>query len=619
MKKAFFFIGLVLLGLGGKLYAQKEDPKKIDYNSERTSKDEKKYPGAFIMYKVNKQVTFTHEGIKVWCDRAVFYKKDNFFRASGHVIMKQGDTITMTSDYAEYDGDTQFAFASNDVHLRTPTTNLTTDSLFFDRQKQEAFYRSGGKVRDTSSTITSQIGRYYMNQKKYSFLNNVVVTNPKYIIHSNHIDFYTTSGDAYLYGPSTIDSKTSKIYCERGYYDTHNDNGYFVKNSKVFYDNRELEGDSIYFNRKTDFASATNNIKVTDSANQSVVRGHYAEVYRDKDSVFITKRALLSMKQEQDSIHIHSDTLMVTGKPEHRIIRGFYNTRMYKSTMNGKCDSIYINEDKGITKMLGKPVVFSNLTQMTGDTIELFNDLKTNKLDSISVFYHAFLNQKDTLGGFNQVKGKRMYGLFKNNELHEVHFIKNTETIYYTRKDSGDLVGINKAISSSIKITFENREVRFVEYDEDPQNVTHLPEDFPKNARRLKGFIWRGDERILSKAQLFAEDPPLDLPKIKGIPLPKDKGKFFDERKDLKEPILNDKSRLTPEILQNHEEDTLQVEKATLKVNPKNLSPQQDSLQVEKGSLKINPQKHSPEQDTLHVEKDSIKTGSKKPSPKAEK
>lgn len=554
MKKAILFISIFLGGLIGTGFAQNKETKEINYTSERTSKNEEKYPGALLMYKVNNQVTFDHEGIKVWCDQAIFYKDDNFFRASGNVKMVQGDSITLTSDYAEYDGNTEFAFASNDVFLQTNTTTLATDSLFFDRQKQQAFYRSGGTVRDTASTITSRVGRYYTDEKMYSFRRDVVVTSDEYVINSEHIDFYTESGHAYLFGPSTITGTNSKLYCERGFYDTHNDKGYFVKNSKVFYENRELEGDSIYFDRNRSFASATNNIKVTDTTNQSVARGHYAEVFRDKDSIFITKRALVSKRQENDSIHIHSDTIMVTGKPENRLIRAFYNAKFFKEDMNGRADSIAMNEKRGLTELLGRPIIFSDLTQMTGDTIELYNHPKTNKLDSLSVYSNAFLVQKDTLGGYNQVKGKIMYGLFKDNKFDEAHFIKNTETIYYWRDDkTGDLIGINKAVASEIKVDFEDNEVSAIQYIESPENITHRPSDFPENARKLRGLLWRGDERILTKTDLFKEDPPFDLPKIKGIPLPTEKG-FFDDG-DTERKRFNEKSRLTPELLQDRKED----------------------------------------------------------------
>ncbi|MEZ4974976.1 MAG: hypothetical protein R2802_00285 [Flavobacteriaceae bacterium] len=80
---------------------------------------------------------------------------------------------------------------------------------------------------------------------------------------------------------------------------------YFIKNSRIDYDNRIVEGDSLFFDRNKSFASANNNIKVTDTLNHNVIKGHYAEVLRDKDSVFITKRALAITVQENDSIYIH--------------------------------------------------------------------------------------------------------------------------------------------------------------------------------------------------------------------------------------------------------------------------------------------------------------------------
>ncbi|MCJ7758587.1 MAG: OstA-like protein, partial [Gillisia sp.] len=92
-------------------YAIAQEVKKIDYTSDRTLKDEKNYPGAIILSKVNNQVYFEHQGIEIWCDQAIHYDQANFFKAYGNVRMQQGDTVTMQSNYAEYNGTTQFAFA----------------------------------------------------------------------------------------------------------------------------------------------------------------------------------------------------------------------------------------------------------------------------------------------------------------------------------------------------------------------------------------------------------------------------------------------------------------------------------------------------------------------------
>jgi hypothetical protein len=321
-----------------------------------------------------------------------------------------------------------------------------------------------------------------------------------------------------MYGKSIIKHKETTIHCERGYYDTNADLGYFVKNSKIFYSNRIFEGDSMYFNQKRNFASATNNIKVTDTLNQSIITGHYAEVYKLKDSVFITKRALAKTLQENDSIYIHADTLMVTGKPENRIIRGYKNAKLYKLDINGKCDSIYINQKTGITKMIKKPILWSGDNQMTGDTIQLINNLTTNKIDSLKVFYNTFIINKDSIKGYNQCKGKELIGLFnKDNQLYNIDINKNAEYLYYARQDDGTLIGIDKKISGSINLKLVKNQVEELTNIGDPEGELTPNSMYPENARKLRGFNWRGDERILSVNDLFKDDPPLKLPVIKGL------------------------------------------------------------------------------------------------------
>lgn len=554
------------------IHAQKTQ--EINYDSDRTIKNEERYPGALILSKVENQVYFDHDGIEVWCDRAVFYKDANFFKAYGNIQMKQGDSVSMSSNYAEYNGDTQFAFASGKVVMKRPQTTLQTDTLFFDRVKQQAYYRSGGKVTDTASVLTSTIGRYFMEENKYSFVQKVVVTNPEYIINSEQLDFYSETGNAYLYGPSTIESETSTVYCERGFYDTRADKGYFVKNSRIDYNNRILEGDSLYFNRVESFASATNNIKVTDTINKSKVTGHYAEVFRDRDSVFITKRALAATLQDKDSIFIHSDTIMITGKPEKRIIRGYYNARLYKSDMSGKSDSIHINQATGLTQLINlsaksagkKPVLWSGNSQMSGDSIHLQSNVQTEKLDSLLVFDNAFLIQKDSIEGFNQVKGKELVGLFRDNELYEVTIDKNTETIYYMRNDAQQLIGVNKTLASSIQIFFENQQIIDTYYYNQVDGALNPEDQFPANNRELLGFNWRGEERLLSKEDLFKGETAPTLTKIKGIPLPEEPEEFFEEREE-GDLLLNQNSRLKPEILQNRKKDTIKLKQPIL--NPK--------------------------------------------------
>mgnify|MGYP006283368653 CR=1 FL=1 len=560
--------------------------KDIEYISDRTNINEEEYPGAFIFNKVNNQVYFKHEGIELWCDQALFYKNDNFFKAYGNVRMKQGDTVNMKSAYAEYNGKTQFAFASKNVVLTTPSNRLETDSLFFDRIAQKAFYRTGGKVTDTSSTITSVRGIYEMKKDKYAFRQNVKVNSPDYVIDTDILDYYTNNGHAYLYEPSTVTTESGKVYCERGFFDSRNKRGYFIKNARVDYEQRRLYGDSIFFDENRNFASASNNIRIFDTLNKTKVIGHYAEVYKAKDSVIITKNPLASTFQENDSIHIASDTMMITGKPEQRIIRSYPDARLFKSDMSGKSDSIHSSQITGYTRLIGEPILWSSSGQITGDTIMLISNVETEQLDSLKVYFNSFLVQKDSIDGFNQVKGKELYGIFKENELVEANFIKNAETVYYTRNDAGDLIGIDKTTSSTIKLVLENKEVKDVYYYDDVPGKTYPEDELPPNARRLKGMVWRGDEQIMSKQDLLINRPTYVLPKIRGL----ENGKEPDS---LTEPFykledLNSNSNLIKE----RDKNDLKTKPSTgkdlnkVKLKPAANKPAQKPVEVDTTKLK---------------------------------
>lgn len=544
---------LLIFSAFAKAYTQER--KEINITSDIERINEEKYPGAIVFQKSNNQIYIQHDGAEMWCDLAFYYKKENFVKTLGNVKIKQGDSVSMRSRYAEYNGDTKFAFAAGNVWLKKDTTVVTTDTMYFDRVKQQSYYRTGGVVTSPNSEITSRIGRYYLEEDKISFISSVEVTNPEYVINSDQLDFYSETEHAYLYGPTTITSETSKVYCERGFYDTKNDYGYFVKNSRIDYDNRQVYGDSLYFDRTTNFASATNNIRVKDTLNKSLIKGHYAEVYRDKDSVFITQRAVAITEQEGDSIYIHGDKLIVTGKPENRIVRGFYNVRMFKSDMSGKCDSIHIDQKTGLTQMIRRPILWNEANQITGDSIHLINNTETEKLDSLKVFDNAFIIQKDSIDGFNQVKGQKLYGFFnKENQLDSVNILNNAESIVYMREENGELQGIDKSKSASITILFYNKAIDEVIKYKNPGGNIWPESQFIQQQQTFDNFEWRGDERLLSKEDIFRGEPPFTLTKIQGIPLPIIDSDFFEENEE-GDPKTPSASTLTPNELSNREED----------------------------------------------------------------
>lgn len=529
---------------------QPEEAKQINivYGANFT-KNEKEYPGASIFSKDEQQVQFEHQGADLWCDVAIFFQKENRLEARGNVLLKQGDSVEMTSQKIDYKGDIKLAKAWGNVVLTNSDMTLKTDTLRLDREKQEAYYQDYGTVIDSANILTSKVGRYFMERKKYQFLDSVHIDNPEYILDSEQLDYYTNSKNAYMYGPSTIVGETYKIYCERGFYDTKVESGYGIKNTRVDYNDRIMEGDSVYFNKVREFASATNNITVTDTINQGIVRAHYAEVHKAKDSLFATKRAVSILVQEQDSLYVHGDTLMITGKPDERITRAFRNAKFFKTDLSGKCDSIHSEEKTGITQLITNPILWNGENQMTGDSIHLISDKQTEKLDSLKVLNNAFIISLDSISmeGFNQAKGKDLFGKFIENELKIIDLIKNTEVIYYMYNDEDELIGINKTICSKIRITMENNDIDELTFFTEPDGDMFPEKDLPENSRILKGFVWYGDERILTKEDIFDEDDNnIELVVIRGLDNPIDiDAEEYERNNNATNPVNNSKTKAT--------------------------------------------------------------------------
>ena len=484
------------------------------------------YPGATIVLG---NVFVEHEGATLRCDKAYIYQDIKLIKAIGNVIMNQGDTVFQYSKYADYDGLKKMATSWGDVLLKDELMELRTDTLHFDRINQHLYYKSGGTIKDTTNVLKSKIGNYYLRTNKFQAFNRVDVLNKDgSTLVSNHLDYYTSTGIADLYGPSTITTDGNRIYTEKGHHNSKTNISHFLKNSKIFYGDRTIEGDSLYYNKNIEYASATGNIKVIDTTNNSFIKGNFAEYFKLKDSVYITDKAEAISIMENDSIHIHGDILMVTGKVEDRIVKAYNHVKIFKSNLQGKCDSLITFEKTGLTKLLTNPVLWAQGNQITGDTIHLISNTKTEQLDSLKVLNNAFMIQKDS-AGYSQLKGKNMYGKFLNNQLKTLDVVGNSEVVFYIRDEFNVLVGINKMMSSkNIFITLGDNQIEQVDFIQKPEGKTYPPSEFEnlnENEKLLKGFIWREDERPKKKEDIFIKDVTAEVPKKDKSekPLPKER------------------------------------------------------------------------------------------------
>ena len=275
--------------------------------------------------------------------------------------------------------------------------------------------------------------------------------------------------------------------------------------------------------------------------------------------MMITKRAVAITLVDKDSMYVHGKKMIITGKTGERIVRAFNNVRFYKTDLSGKCDSIHSDQKTGLTKLIKNPILWNYENQMTGDIMYLIGNKQTEKLDSLKVLNNAFIISKDTLStGYNQVKGQNLYGKFEDNKLREVDIIKNTEVIYYMRNDNQELIGINKSVCSKINMLLDKNTIETITNFNQIDGDIYPESELPENARKLRGFIWRGDERIKTKEDIFpAEENEIDA-KIKAatikdrvndnIPLQPSAATLNYDKKNPKPKVKNNEANAKPMV-----------------------------------------------------------------------
>ena len=482
-------------------------------------RNESLFPDGNILNESNnKKVHLRHDEMDVFSKRYIFFQKINSFIATVEVIVKQGDSINLFCDSLNYDGDTRKFSSYGSVKFINDEMELSSNVLFFDRNLNEIFFNENGKIIDSLSTIESKKGKYFIDNKKYEFEENVRINNPEYKIRSDMMDYFLDTELAYFFKKSTIKTDRYNIYCNKGFYDTKNKIGIFENDAKVSNEDRIIYGDSIYFNDNLEYASASKNIRIIDKKENLIIKGEYAEVFEKLDSALITKNPMAINITKNDSLFIKADTLYSIGKKDTRKIIGYFNVEFVNGSMSGKSDKIEIDKFLGLTtlsrKKLNKrqiqiltenqinelnPVIWDGNSQISGDKIILKEDLQKNIIDSLKITNNSFLIEIDTIGGgnnFNQMKGIKLFGKIIDNKLNRIKIDQNAELIYYMYDDNQDLIGIDKAISSSIIMTLKENGIDDIIFFNQPEGVLHPEDKLEENQKTLFGFINRFKERV---------------------------------------------------------------------------------------------------------------------------
>ena len=529
------------------LFAQQK-PVKVKaklQHADLIERDPKKYEGNQFL---TGNVVIEYKGDLVYADSAVLYQDKNLAVVWSNARLVSKDK-TITADKMEYDGNTTIAKAFKNVVLTDPGSRITADYMEYNKTTEIAtgigkvevktptqqissekiiYERLTGNiiVNDTYKTIGSDgtlvEGRnvvYNIKSKSANFGSEVFITNKDYTIYSRKMTTNDLTGITTFRDYSKITRRNDPsqyIITSDGDFNKKTGEAWLRNNSKVYYQDKTLTAKKLYFNDKTGFGKGEGDVFLDDPKEKRFLRGDYGEAFRYLDSAYVTKNAYAVKAFDKDSLYISADTLLAVKRHDvdsTSFIKAFHKARFYKSNANGKADSLVFNQTKGIMQFYKDPILWSGDNQVTGDYMEAYTNMKTNKMDSLKVFNNAFVIAKvDSLidNEFHQIKGKYLTVLFHDDKIDFVNVEENAVALTYmddtdAKTKKKERYGANISYCGIIEVDVVGKDVELVACRIKSDGKMYPLSQFPDEIRYLPNFKWRISERLNKWRDIFVE------------------------------------------------------------------------------------------------------------------
>lgn len=466
-------------------------------------------------------VVFRHENAKMYCDSAYLNDVDQSLEAFGNVHMIQADTINMYAQYLHYDGASKFARLRYNVRLESPSNTLYTDSLNYDRVTNMGYYFEGGSVVDPQNTLTSDYGEYYPNTNDALFRYNVRLVNDSTELTTENLYYNTQTRIARFDGPTLIIADSGSINSNRGVYDMNQDVGILLDRSEIHSGHRLLTGDSIYYDGATRYGEAFGAMELIDTTQKANLYGDYGYFEAARNYAFATSRAHAIDYSEGDTLHVGADTLELISRrlPDSLImtpqdsmsreLRAYHRVRIYRHDAQAIGDSmVYQSMDSALT-LFGRPIMWSQLRQTSGDTIQLH--ITQGQLRYFDALGNMFSVERtaDSLQYFNQIIGSSMRAHIVDSALRRIDVSGDVESIFYMQDDATKAYnGINRLKSKEMTVLLDSSRLEKVHWlGEAHGKLYPMSMGNTAEVNRLPGFLWAEEQRPKNAEDVIS---PLD-------------------------------------------------------------------------------------------------------------
>jgi len=179
----------------------------------------------------------------------------------------------------------------------------------------------------------------------------------------------------------------------------------------------------------------------------------------------------------------------------YRLVKGFRNVRIYRSDFQSVCDSLVAVSRDSTIHLYIDPVLWNQNSQVTSDVMDIYT--AGGRIERAEfVGRPLMISELDTMH-YNQVAGKTMTALFRDNQIYRNDVKGNAQTIYFMQEDGApDIIGLLVLESGDMTFYIEQKQVVGITYRNNPVYTIYPMDKIPPDvALFLKDFKWEAARR----------------------------------------------------------------------------------------------------------------------------
>lgn len=374
---------------------------------------------------------------------------------------------------------------TTDAYYKGEKNEVTGDKIYFDK-KTEKFNVTGRSVVSDAPMLIEADTLDYDKSIKFGIANGHVIwrdTAAKTAIYADHVVYK---------GEENYMKATNDVGRPMFTTDLEGDTLYLKADTLKSF--RVIRERIIYPDKNAARRAKKNDRNQINSENSSDSTLTY-DVLTPLDSTMVD-----SMKLDSLTPQIQTDTIYTGIMDTIDYFIGDNNVRMFKSDMQSVCDSLVFNKSDSLFTLHDNPFVWSDSSQIAGDTIDIF--MKEKKVDRLVVRSNATILSTEDVKYFNQIKGRFLEAFFRESKIYRMDVDGNAQIVYYLTDKDKAYVGVNTTESSNMSFFLSDNKMTDIKCYKEPKSKVMPMKKADHEAIKVKGFIWNIGVRPLDKSSL---------------------------------------------------------------------------------------------------------------------